>query len=279
MQRFSRIFGKQTCNIIGMVHVGALPGTPLYKSNWPEIIEKAKYEAEVYKKHKLDSVLIENMHDVPYIQDHDIGPEIVACMGKIAQEIKNITPPSMPVGIQILASANEQAMAVAKACNLQYIRCEGFVFGHIADEGYTNACAGRLLRYRQRIDASQILIFTDLKKKHSSHAVTDDLSLLETAKAAQFFLSDGVIVTGTSTGQTAKLEDVLSLKDQITIPLIVGSGVNRNNLKDYFYNTQAVIVGSHFKQEGHWANDLCEKAVETFMHAVYELTCKNCLKK
>uniref|UniRef100_A0A1A9WEL1 BtpA family membrane complex biogenesis protein n=1 Tax=Glossina brevipalpis TaxID=37001 RepID=A0A1A9WEL1_9MUSC len=278
MHRFLQVFHKQSCNIIGMVHIGALPGTPLYKSNWLEIIEKAKYETEIYKKYKLDSVLIENMHDVPYTQDHDMGPETVACMSKVAQEIRNIMPASKPVGIQILASANEQALAVAKACNLQYIRAEGFVFGHIADEGYTNACAGRLLRYRRHIDASRILIFTDLKKKHSSHAVTNDISLLETAKAAQFFLSDGVIVTGLSTGQAAKLEDILSLRGRIDIPLIVGSGVTGNNLKDYFYNLQAAIIGSYFKQDGHWANDLCEETIENFMHNAYDLTPKNCLQ-
>ena len=39
-----------------------------------------------------------------------------------------------------------EALAVASACGLQFIRVEGFVFGHVADEGYTNACAGDLLR-------------------------------------------------------------------------------------------------------------------------------------
>jgi len=49
---------------------------------------------------------------------------------------------------------------------LNFIRAEGFVFAHIGDEGWTDACAGPLLRYRRSIDASDILVFTDIKKKH-----------------------------------------------------------------------------------------------------------------
>ena len=41
-------------------------------------------------------------------------------------------------------------MAVALATSLQFIRAEGFVFSHVADEGLvTTACAGDLLRYRE----------------------------------------------------------------------------------------------------------------------------------
>lgn len=135
------------------------------------------------------------MHDIPYIQNEMIGPEVIASMTRIATEVKKIVSKT-PCGIQILASGNVQALAIAKAANFQFIRAEGFVFSHIADEGFTDACAGRLLRYRKQIDAENIQIFTDLKKKHSSHSITSDVSLLETVHAAEFFLTDGVILTG-----------------------------------------------------------------------------------
>lgn len=137
---------------------------------------------------------------------------------------------------------------------LDFIRAEGFVFSHVADEGLLNACAGELLRYRRRIGAEHIQIFTDIKKKHryddqiwvryvqlaghralkeaqhsvvvsvllchmipwvifenghySAHALTSDVSIAETAQAAEFFLSDGVIVTGTATGAQADPEEL-----------------------------------------------------------------------
>lgn len=135
------------------------------------------------------------MHDVPYVQNDKIGVEVIASMTRLSNEIKRILSKT-PCGIQVLASGNCQALAIAKATNLQFIRAEGFVFAHIADEGFTDACAGQLLRYRKQIDAENVLIFTDLKKKHSSHTITNDITLLETVHAAEFFLTDGVILTG-----------------------------------------------------------------------------------
>ena len=55
---------------------------------------------------------------------------------------------------------------MALAADAQFIRAEGFVFSHVADEGWIDACAGELLRYRRNIGADKILVFTDVKKKH-----------------------------------------------------------------------------------------------------------------
>ena len=74
-------------------------------------------------------------------------------------------------------------MAVAKAANFQFIRSEGYVFGHLGDEGWIEASAGPLLRYRKAIEADHdVSIFCDIKKKHSAHSVTNDVDIVETAK-------------------------------------------------------------------------------------------------
>ena len=49
---------------------------------------------------------------------------------------------------------------------LQFIRAEGFVFSHVADEGFMDACAGDLMRYRKSIDANDVAVYNDIKKKH-----------------------------------------------------------------------------------------------------------------
>lgn len=50
----------------------------------------------------------------------------------------------------------------------------------------------------------------------SAHAVTSDVSLVEMAKAAEFFGSDGVIVTGTATGEQTNPEHVLGNASLVT---------------------------------------------------------------
>ena len=65
--------------IIGMIHVDALPGTPKFKGNIKEIIKKSLTEAEIYLNYQIPILMIENMHDTPYL-NRKVGPEITAVM-------------------------------------------------------------------------------------------------------------------------------------------------------------------------------------------------------
>jgi uncharacterized protein len=267
MQKFRSIFKKEK-PVIGMVHVQALPGTPKHKFETSLIIDKAIKEAQLYVKAGIDAIMIENMHDIPYLKN-GVGHEVSSIMTLIAYQIKQET--NLPVGIQILAGANREAMAVAKASSIDFIRAEGFVFAHTADEGIIEAQAGDLLRYRKQIAADSVAIFTDIKKKHSSHAITQDVSLLDTAKAARFFLSDGVIITGNHTGEAASLEELQVLKEALDMPIIVGSGITSDNISKYYSLCDAMIVGSHFKKEGYWENELSYDRIIKFMECIDKL--------
>jgi len=264
MQKFSSIFKKEK-PIIGMIHVQALPGTPRHELESSQIIEEALKEARVYKKGGIDAIMIENMHDIPYIKK-GVGHEVSSLMCLIAYLIKQET--NLPVGIQILAGANKEALAVAKASSIDFIRAEGFVFAHTADEGIIEAQAGDLLRYRKQIEADSVAVFTDIKKKHSSHAITQDVSLLDTAKAARFFLSDGVIITGNHTGEAVSIDEIKTLKETLDFPILVGSGITIDNVANYLPICDAMIVGSYFKEGGYWENNLDYERVVCFMEIV-----------
>ena len=227
------------------------------------IIEKARKEAIIYKKAGIDAVMIENMHDTPYL-NKSVGPEITTSITAIACAVRKELA-GIPCGLQILAGANKEALAAAHASGLDFIRAEGFVFAHVADEGIIESCAGELLRYRKQIGAENILVLADIKKKHSSHSITNDVSISETAHAAEFFLSDGVIVTGTATGLEADLDEVKGVKKSVAIPVLVGSGVTLDNLENYLTSADALIVGSYFKNGGIWTNPIDSLKVKNFM--------------
>ncbi len=262
-----RNFLKDNKIIIGMIHVDPLPGTPRFYSSMPEIIAKAREEAIIYKDAGIDILAIENMHDVPF--DRNVGPEIVSAMAVIGYEVKKAS--GLRCGMQILAAANKEALGAAHAAGLDFVRVEGFVFGHVADEGYIDGCSAEILRYRRQIGADEILVITDIKKKHSSHAITADVDIVETAHAAEFFLSDGVIVTGVSTGTEAGLQEVEQVKASVNIPVLVGSGVTEENVDRYLAVADALIVGSYFKYDGDWTKGVEFDRVKRFMDRVNTL--------
>ncbi len=256
-----KIFGRAKA-LIGMVHLDPMPGSPLFQGDVNSIIKKALFDAQILTEAGVDAIMIENMHDVPYI-NKTVGSEVVSTMAVVANELKNKF--NIPTGVQVLAGANKQALAIAKAAGLDFIRAEGFVFAHIADEGLFQSDAGELLRYRKCIDAEDVAVFVDIKKKHSSHAVTEDISLLETAKAAEYFLADGVIITGRTTGEKPDLNELKSVRNQLEIPIIIGSGMNAENITEYFELADAFIVGSFFKEENKWFNKVDRERTFNFV--------------
>jgi len=255
--------------VIGMVHVRALPGSPRSAMTLNEITDIACKEAAIYEKAGMNGIILENMHDLPYLSPSQMTPETVSCMTRVALEVRRQFP-HIPLGVQVLSTANQEALAIAKAADLNFIRAEGFVFSHIGDEGPVNSCAAELLRYRKKIGADDIQIFTDIKKKHSAHALTSDVSTVNTAKAAEMFLSDGIIVSGSMTGQPTDTQDVSDLLSEVQIPVIVGSGVTVENVKHYM-DANALIVGSHFKMSGKWDENVDYIRVDHFMTKVQKL--------
>ncbi len=245
-----------------MIHVGALPGTPGARLSLREIETQALDEAKIYKKAGVHGIMLENMHDIPYLRG-EVGPEIVSAMAIVARAVKDAS--GLPCGVQVLAGANIEAIAVAHAAGLDFIRAEGFVFAHVADEGLIQSSAAKLLRYRKQIGAEHVQVWADVKKKHSSHAITADIGIGATAEAVEFMRGDAVIVTGSVTGGPPKREDVLEVKQHCRLPAFLGSGVTTDNLASFYEAADGFIVGSHFKVDGHWSKPVSPERIGKFM--------------
>ncbi|HEX6183777.1 MAG TPA: BtpA/SgcQ family protein [Pyrinomonadaceae bacterium] len=260
---------KERGAVVGMIHVGALPGTPASRAGVDELTESAAREAAVYRECGVDGLLVENMHDTPYLRGR-VGPEVVAALAVVCRAVKEEAA-SLPVGVQVLAAANAEAVAVAHAAGLDFIRAEGFAFAHVADEGLIQSSAAELLRFRKSIGAERVQVWADVKKKHSSHAITADLSLGETAAAVEFMRGDAVIVTGNATGEPPRAADLTEAKSRCRLPLLVGSGVTDANVAEFYPAADAFIVGSFFKRDGLWSNPLERERVERLLDAVRAL--------
>ena len=264
MLKPSRLF-RASQPVIAMIHVGALPGTPAGTCSMREIEAQAVREAKLYRDAGVDGLMLENMHDTPYLRGR-VGPEIVAAMTVVARAVKDAS--RLPCGVQVLAAANQEALAVALAGGLDFIRAEGFAFAHVADEGIIQSSAAELLRYRRAIGADHVQVWADVKKKHSSHAITADIGIGETAHAVEFMRGDAVIVTGVTTGDAPKPEDVRDVKRATRLPVYLGSGVTAANVATFRSDADGFIVGSEFKSGGHWSSAVEAKRVKRFMTAV-----------
>jgi membrane complex biogenesis BtpA family protein len=251
--------------VVGVIHVGALPGTPASALCVDALAELAVREAAIYRDGGVDGLLVENMHDVPYLRG-GVGPEVVAALAVVARAVKSEA--GLPVGVQILAGANVEAMAVAHAAGLDYVRVEAYAFAHVADEGLIESSAAELLRFRRKIGAERIGVWADVKKKHSSHAITADVSLGETAAAVEFMRGDAVIVSGSATGEPPRASDAREAGSHCRLPVLLGSGVTAENLSEFYDAADGFIVGSYFKEGGLWSNTVEPGRVARFVEAL-----------
>ena len=140
------------CALVGMVHLLPLPGSPRWGGDRAAVSDAAVRDAEALLEGGCDALIVENMGDVPYLRG-EVPPWTVAAMALATERVVQRAG-SVPVGVQVLAAANREALGVAVACGARFLRVEGFAFAHVADEGWIDACAGQLLRARKALGAT-----------------------------------------------------------------------------------------------------------------------------
>ncbi|HEX8557704.1 MAG TPA: BtpA/SgcQ family protein, partial [Pyrinomonadaceae bacterium] len=75
---------RERVPLVAMIHVGALPGAPASEARVDELAERAAREASLYRGCGVDGLMVENMHDTPYMRGR-VGPEIVAAMAVVCR--------------------------------------------------------------------------------------------------------------------------------------------------------------------------------------------------
>ena len=82
--RFSDIFPNKK-SVIGVIHLPALLGSPLYDGNLKKIYEQALQEADILNRHT-DGIIIENFGDKPFFPN-SVPAETIATMAAIGREV------------------------------------------------------------------------------------------------------------------------------------------------------------------------------------------------
>ena len=206
--------------------------------------------------------MLENSHALPYIKP-PLPARAVEVMKRVAVEVRRRF--TGPIGIQVLEAANETALEIAQEADLDFLRVEGYVFAHVGGAGLIEGCAGRILRQRKERGCEHIKVFGDVKKKHCSHALTGDHDILDEVKQAEFFLVDGVIVTGARTTEPPSVAELRRVKKHAHVPVLIGSGMTPENIKTYYPLADGFIVGSTFRQGGRFLGAREPKRLASFM--------------
>lgn len=246
--------------IIACIHLMPLPGAPLYKGNMDSIFETAFREVAIFKRNNVDGLIVENFRDMPFYPDK-LPPETIAAMTAVVREIRNTF--SGPIGVNALRNDAQSAMAIAVATQTQFIRVNIHTGSAVTDQGLIHGKAHETLRLRNHLK-SDVLIFADVEVKHASPLGNRGIEA-ETRDLSDRGLADAIIVSGEGTGRPTHSNDIERVRQNTKLPILLGSGVNPENIKNFSEIADGFIVGSYFKKDGKAMNLVDEERVKGFL--------------
>ena len=247
--------------IIGMVHLAALPGTPNGTKSMEEVFEQAKNDLLALEEGGIRVAIVENMFDTPYTTD--VSTDTLIQMTHLFTRLRTIS--SIRLGINIHSSDRDQEMLVATYCGADFIRAESFVEYRVTGGGMMKPMAPLLMRTKKHLQ-SEVKILADIHGKHTTPLVAQPIDAL--IHEALSYGCDGIILTGLATGSAPTVEDAKSFKAVCgDAKLYIGSGVTAENIRGFLQYADGVIVGSSIKEDGKVERPVDVKRVQALMRA------------
>ena len=267
MKKLEEVFGI-TKPVIGMVHLPPLPGSVGYTGyGMQQIIDFGLRDAQRLIEGGVDGLIVENMWDLPFAVGKEVSPEQMCSQAVAAKEI--IREVNVPVGINVVHNGGRVCLGIAIASGAKFIRVCMLTGAGIWDTGeIDNGCARELLTTRKLAQAENIKLFCDVDKKHSVRFPGIDLETH--IEWTEFYLADALIISGKMTGSAPTVEKVKQARGYIgdKRPILMGSGTNAENVKDFLQYADGCIVGSSLKEGDRTENPVSVDKVKQYMDAV-----------
>ncbi len=260
MNRFQTVFGVAK-PVIGMVHLGALPGSPLHdvKAGIDGLVESAHSDIVALQKAGFDAVMFGNENDRPY--ELEVDAASTATMAFVIGQLKDRI--TVPFGVNVLWDPIA-TVALAAATEAGFCR-EIFTGTYASDMGIWSPDAGKAMRYRDRLGCQNLLMLYNVSAEFAYSL--DRRSLPDRARSAVFSsLPDAVLVSGTITGEAASMKDLEAVKAVLPdTPVMANTGVRHETVADVLKVADGCIVGSALKYNGDTWNSIDPERARAFM--------------
>lgn len=227
--------------IIAAIHFLPMPGFAGF-TGLDKILKAALADVKAAEAGGVDGLILENNYDLPH--RITVGPETVACMTYLVSKIKDVT--DLPLGISVLWNDYRAALAIAKATGGAFIRVPVFVDHVRTSYGDVRGDAAAVLSVREQLKAEDVLLFTDIHVKHAELLNKD--TLVTSAKKAVQAGTDALILTGKWTGDAPDLAELEQCRKTVgSLPILVGSGADKDNIQSLLSFVDGVIVSTSLK--------------------------------
>ena len=263
MNRTRKLFTTANKPLIAMIHVGALPGTPLYNAaaGMAGIIDGVKRDLEVVVAAGFDAVMFCNENDRPY--QLNAGLESAAAMARVVAECK---PTEIPFGVDFLWDA-KVAIAVGATSGASFIR-EVMTGAWESDMGFWQPDAAHVLRERRRLEVDDLAVFMNITPEFASSigSRTPAQVALSTVVSS---LADAILVSGPMAGAGPDVATVSAVREATPadVPVFLNTGAKAHTIAEFLQVADGCIVGSDLKVDGYTWNPVDPERAKRFIDA------------
>ena len=265
-----RIFtdlGKKKA-IIGMVHLGAMPGTPFFKEgSYEATLEQALRDAKALDEGGATGCLVQTVEGA-YPTGDDTDYARVVGVAHIVRAIAQETRPDFQIGVQIMANALQASLAVAKVSGGSFLRCFALVGKSNSPWGMIESNTLEFLNYRKQIGGTNVKLIAEVDGMHFKwHG--DPKPVAQIAHSAVRAGADGVEVANAD--EEANQKQVHDIKAAFPeLPVILGGHTNHENVARRLSKADGAFVGSAFEPSG-WGGPIDPHRVREYMEIVRSL--------
>lgn len=260
MQKFHAVFGD-TKPVIAMVHLGALPGAPLYDADagLDGLVAGAMADLDALQAAGVDAIMFGNENDRPY--EFDVDRASTATMAYVIGRLRDRI--TVPFGVNVLWDP-QSTVALAAATGAAFCR-EIFTGTYASDMGPWTPDAGRAMRYRNALGRDDLAMLYNVSAEFADSL--DRRPLSDRARSAVFSsVPDAVLVSGQITGEAARMEDLEVVKTVLpNTPVLANTGVKHETVADVLRISDGCVVGSSLKVNGDTWNPVDPDRAADFM--------------
>ncbi len=156
--------------VVGVLHLPPLPGSARggNASSMTGIIDAMLRDATVYREAGIDTVIVENYGDLPFVRDR-VDAAVTSAMTRVIDAVQRET--GHAIGVNVLRNDVVTAVSIAAMTGARFVRANVYVGVMQTESGIIQGCAHAVQQELKRLGALEIEVWADLDVKHAAPIV------------------------------------------------------------------------------------------------------------
>ena len=250
--------------IIAMCHLKAMPGDPYFDKTggMKSVVESARRQMNSLQSGGVDAILFSNEFSMPYLTN--VRTETVASMARVIAELSDEL--IIPFGVNVLWDP-KSSIDLAVATDAKFVR-EIFTGVYASDFGLWNTNCGDVIRHQHAVGGEKIKLFFNIVPEAAKYIQRDNM--IDIARSTVFNNHpDALCVSGLTAGSITDTQLLSKVKEAVPdTAVFANTGVHLENVEEQLSIADGAIVGTTFKQDGKFENEVDQVRVKRFMEKV-----------